>query len=366
MEILRAQGLDFVATYPCAKFQSLYNLMHASFRCVGVAKEEEGVGICAGASLTGAKPAMLIQSTGLGNMINALCSLTLTYQLPLLVLASWRGKFDETISAQLKLGQSIPALLKSIDSPPHIIETKNDLPKVAQAASKAFDSQTLQVVLLSPFLWEQDSPSQPLTEWGSTTHSSRTPMKLPPLTSGLHTRYELIKTSIPFLEGKIVVSNIGYPSRELYQLRHQPSNFYMLGSLGLASSIGLGIAMCTPRNVVVIDGDGSILANLGSLATIAHVAPPNLTILAVDNGVHGSTGNQPTATSSCVDLAATVKGLGFHQVYRGSTSKQLKSIFKELGSGLNFVHIPSRPGNADVPIIPLTPLEIKQQFMKLV
>jgi sulfopyruvate decarboxylase beta subunit len=365
-DLLADAGIDLFATYPCAKFQALFNLVHSQFSSVGVTKEEEGVGICAGASLAGAKPAMLIQSTGLGNMINALCSLTLTYQLPLLLLASWRGKFNETISAQLKLGQSIPALLESIQSPPLIIETRKDLPKIEEAAHEAFGDQKLQIVLLSPLLWEHDAPSPLLSERVFVHKNHIIPIELPPRPPGLLTRYELIKASLPFLKDKLVVSNIGFPSREFYQLCHQPSNFYMLGSLGLASSIGLGITMCSSREVAVIDGDGSLLANLGSLATIANVAPSNLTILAIDNGVHGSTGNQPTATSSCVDLAESVKGLGFRKVYRASTAKQLRIIFNELNSRPNFVHILAQPGNEDVPVIPLTPLEIKQQFMKSV
>ncbi|MFX1566444.1 MAG: sulfopyruvate decarboxylase subunit alpha [Promethearchaeota archaeon] len=365
-ETLREVGTDFFVTYPCVKFQSLYNLIQTSFLSIGITKEEEGVGICAGASLSGAKPAMLIQSTGLGNMINALCSLTLTYQLPLLVLASWRGKFNETIPAQIKLGKSLPALLEAISGPPVVIESRKDLPKIEIAAQKAFGLQTLQVVLLSPLLWESDSKSQPPTNQKPVPPHSQPTLELSPRTHGLLTRYEILKASSLFLKNKFVVSNIGYPSRELYQVCHQPTNFYMLGSLGLASSIGLGIAIRTSKPVVVIDGDGSLLSNLGSLATIAQVAPKRFTILAIDNGVHGSTGNQPTATSFDVDLAETAKGLGFQQVYRGSTAAGLRKIFKDLGSGPHFIHIPAKPGNADVPVIPLTPLEIKQQFMNMI
>ncbi len=366
MGVLKEEGIDFFVTYPCEKFQSLYNLIHVNFRSIGVTKEEEGVGICAGASLVGSKPAMLIQSTGLGNMVNALCSLTLTYQLPLLILASWRGMYEETIPAQLKLGQSIPALLEAIQVQHHVIETRKDLIQISNVARKAYETQTPQVVLLSPLLWESNSITQPPAKLESSTQQPNTAIELPPLVPGSLTRYEIIKASLPFLKEKIVVSNIGYPSRELYQLEHQPTNFYMLGSLGLASSIGLGNAMGSPRKVVVIDGDGSLLANLGSLATIAHVASPNLTILAIDNGVHGSTGNQPTVTGSCVDLAKTAQGLGLHQVYRGFTGEHLNEILDSLGSGPNFVHIPAQPGNAEVSTIPLSPIEIKRQFMEAV
>ncbi|MFX1565458.1 MAG: sulfopyruvate decarboxylase subunit alpha [Promethearchaeota archaeon] len=363
-KILQREGVNFAATYPCAKFQSLYNQIHNSFYTIGLTKEEEGVGLCAGASLVGSKPVMLIQSTGLGNMVNALCSLTLTYKLPLVILASWRGRFEEKISAQLRLGQSIPPLLKAINIKSYIIEKRKDLPLIPTAIQEAYSSDNLQVVLLSPLLWDEYSSQMDVFP----TAGPRTITKVrdfPSISASL-TRYEIIKASLPFLKDKVVICNIGFPSRELYQLGHQSTNFYMLGSLGLASSIGLGIAACSSRNVVVIDGDGSLLANLGSLATIAQVSPQNLTILAIDNGVHGSTGNQPTATSSCADLALTASGLGFQRVYRAASLDQLGGVYENLSLGPNFVHIPALPGNTDVPIIPLSPIAIKNQFMKAV
>ena len=114
------------------------------------------------------------------------------------------------------------------------------------------------------------------------------------LISASLTRYDIIKIIAPYLEGKVVVSNLGWPSKELYAIKHQPSNFYMLGSMGMATPIGLGIALTSKKEVVVIDGDGSLLMNPGTLATAASLAPKNLTILAIDNGAYGSTGNQPT------------------------------------------------------------------------
>ena len=93
------------------------------------------------------------------------------------------------------------------------------------------------------------------------------------------------------------MSNLGWPSKELYAVKHQPSNFYMLGSMGMVTPIGLGIALSSSKDVIVIDGDGSLLMNPGTLATAASLAPKNLTILAIDNGAYGSTGNQPTLAS---------------------------------------------------------------------
>jgi sulfopyruvate decarboxylase beta subunit len=158
-----------------------------------------------------------------------------------------------------------------------------------------------------------------------------------------------------------VVSNLGWPSKELYAVKHQPSNFYMLGSMGMATPLGLGIALTSSKEVVVIDGDGSLLMNPGTLATAAASAPKNLTIIAIDNGAYGSTGNQPTLASSCVDLEQVARGFGFRETVKVSTEKEVIGIMKQQRQGPAFIHVLAVPGNKDVPNIPVHHLEIKQQ-----
>ncbi len=162
------------------------------------------------------------------------------------------------------------------------------------------------------------------------------------------------------LADELVICNLGYPSRELYALKDKVTHFYMLGSMGLASSIGLGLALAQPRKVVVIDGDGSLLMNLGSLATIANHAPENYLLVVLDNQCYGSTGCQLTATSRAADLAAIATGAGVCDVRRAGTIGGVRSGVH--GSGVLVVTVD--PGNADVPIIDMEPVEIKRRFMR--
>jgi sulfopyruvate decarboxylase subunit beta len=181
------------------------------------------------------------------------------------------------------------------------------------------------------------------------------------------TRYDILRIIAPYLESKVVVSNLGWPSKELYALKHQPSNFYMLGSMGMATPIGLGIAMTSSKEVVVIDGDGSLLMNPGTLATAAALAPRNLTIIAIDNNAYGSTGNQPTLTGSCVDLEAVARGFGIRNTVKAASEEQIVEVMKKPRSGVTFIHLLAIPGNKDVPNIPLHHLEIKisvQEFLR--
>jgi sulfopyruvate decarboxylase subunit beta len=117
-----------------------------------------------------------------------------------------------------------------------------------------------------------------------------------------------------------VVTIMGAVAVELYSLGHRPNFFYLEHAMGLASSMGLGIALAQPdRKVVVIDGDGSVLMNLGGLTTLARYAPPNLAHLVFDNESLLSVGGFPTATSTGSDLAAIARGAGIAdaQMVRG-------------------------------------------------
>jgi sulfopyruvate decarboxylase subunit beta len=140
----------------------------------------------------------------------------------------------------------------------------------------------------------------------------------------------------------------------------------MLGSMGLASPIGLGISLFTQKKVVVIDGDGSLLMNLGALSTIAREKPSNLTVLAIDNGVHGSTGNQLTATACGADLEVVARGLGFERTFKETDPRRLLPLLQDLLEGPNFVHIIAKAGNSEAPNVPLTPDEIKNNVMEAI
>jgi sulfopyruvate decarboxylase subunit beta len=162
--------------------------------------------------------------------------------------------------------------------------------------------------------------------------------------------------------GALLISNIGYPSRELFSVKDRPENFYMLGSMGLASSIGLGLALARPeRKVMVLDGDGSVLMNLGTLATIAHHAPENYLLVILDNGCYGSTGSQPTCTYLGTDLFALAKAAGVKKVGLVERAEDLAEVF--FGHEV-VVIVKVEEGNASVPIIGLSPEEIIERFIR--
>jgi sulfopyruvate decarboxylase subunit beta len=160
----------------------------------------------------------------------------------------------------------------------------------------------------------------------------------------------------------LLVCNIGFPSRELFSVKDRPENFYMLGSMGLASSIGLGLALARPeRKVMVLDGDGSVLMNLGTLATIAHYAPENYLLVILDNCCYGSTGSQPTCTHLGTDLFALAKAAGVKKVGLVERAEDLAPAL--LGHEV-VVIVKVEEGNVPVPIIGLSPEEIIERFIR--
>jgi phosphonopyruvate decarboxylase/sulfopyruvate decarboxylase subunit beta len=140
---------------------------------------------------------------------------------------------------------------------------------------------------------------------------------------------EALAVVVPLLRDELVVHANGFISRESFNFSDRPGNFYMIGSMGLASSIALGVALNRPdRRVVVFDGDGNVLMNLGSLALIGATQPPNLLHVVFDNEAYGSTGNQRTISAQ-VELAEIARASGYKRVQRVDTETALQATAQE-------------------------------------
>ena len=164
-----------------------------------------------------------------------------------------------------------------------------------------------------------------------------------------------------------IISANGFISRDLFSISDTRPDFYMIGSMGLASSIGLGIALKDPgKKVFVFDGDGNILMNLGSLTTIGSLKPKNLVHVVFDNSIHESTGSQPTNTNF-VSIEKIAKACNYNYTFTVKTKnnfeKVLRKIKKLKGPIMIVVKIQQSNGKKSARIN-YEPIEIKERFMQ--
>ena len=164
-----------------------------------------------------------------------------------------------------------------------------------------------------------------------------------------------------------MVCNIGLPSQELHNLGDRDNFFYMLGTMGLSSSIGFGLAMNQPQTVIAIDGDGSVLMNLGTLPTIANNQVPNFILLIIDNGSYGSTGDQKTYAGMRTSLADVARACGCDRVVECAAEDTAAEVKAALEAKQATVIVSKcESGNIKVPVIGMDPVMIKERFMATV
>lgn len=145
-------------------------------------------------------------------------------------------------------------------------------------------------------------------------------------------RHEAIEIICQYIrKHDLIISTTGNLSRELFIIADSPQIFYMMGSMGLASSIGLGLAICCPNSrIMVIEGDGSIIMNMGSMATIGHYAPNNLIHIVLDNEIYESTGGQPSV-SKTANLDKVAEDVGYKMVQKITSESELREMFEKIG-----------------------------------
>ena len=180
-------------------------------------------------------------------------------------------------------------------------------------------------------------------------------------------RFDLTKRLVAQLKrDEAVIGGIGNANFDLWASGQRPQNFYMLGSMGLAIPIALGVAIAQPhRHVIALEGDGSLLMQLGCLATVAERAPKNLTIVVWDNGIYQITGSQPTASAAATDLVAVARGAGIVSSAwafdEADFDRLAASALKGQGPSLIAARIDNKPAVATTD---RDPVQIRERFMR--
>jgi phosphonopyruvate decarboxylase len=361
----KMRGLSFFTGVPCSFLTPLINRVISDEKSdyVGATSEGEAVGIAAGAWLAGRENAMMCQNSGLGNAVNPLTSLNHPFRIPTLLIVTWRAGPETPDEPQHELmGRITPSLLEVMTIPHRPFPTAEE--EVDGALDEAFQH-----------MGEHGTPFAFIMAKNSVAAETLTPPPAkPPPPGNCHdlstggqraSRVQALERLLEIIPHQAaVIATTGKCGRELFTLADRPQHLYQVGSMGCAGAMGLGVAINSEHTVVVLDGDGAALMKLGSLATIGAQAPRNLVHVLLDNGVHDSTGGQPTVSPG-VDFSAIAIACGYPKAHR---CDDLEGFGQALagawrGRGPHFIHMRIAPGSmAKLGRPTLAPATIARRF----
>ena len=365
LEAAAANGVDFFTGVPCSFLTSLINglVSDPARQYVGAASEGEAVAIAAGAWLAGRGTAVMCQNSGLGNAVNPLTSLNTPFRIPTLLVVTWRGQPGLNDEPQHTLmGRITQDLIGLMGFEQAQFPADADAVQPALAAAKAAMERTgLPYAMVVPqgTLADAtlDQPRRTVPPPGTRLDLSAGGER-PARSAVLERVLAAAPDTLP------IVVTTGKAGRELFTLADRPQHLYQVGSMGCASPMGLGIALCTGRRTLVLDGDGAALMKLGSFATIGAYAPDGLVHVLLDNGVHDSTGGQATVSEG-VDFAGVALACGYRAAFVCDDVAGFDTAFAQAlaATGPVLVHARIRPGSMTKLGRPtVAPHEVAQRF----
>jgi len=368
-DALDGHGFDFFAGVPCSLIEDLIATLetHPRLPYVATPREDVAVGMAAGAWFGGQRPAVLMQNSGLGTSLNALASLALMYGLPALLVVTWRGHGGKDAPEHVLMGEISPRLLELLGIPHRVLTADSLEADLAWAVSVMDRAMQPVALLVPPKIVETGKAHARSTSEGKRTAERAGPRRetaLPQTLAPSLSRLDALAAARKPLGREPVLHANGYICRESFSLGDRPENFYMIGSMGLASAIGLGLTLAREETATVIfDGDGNLLMNLGILPLVAARAPRRLVHVVFDNEVYGSTGNQRTISAE-VRLDRLADSAGYRSVAAVTKSADItEAVGAALASdGPHFILVKVTPEQTEAPRIPYTPNELRDRF----
>ena len=324
------------------------------------ANEGNAIALAAGHHLaTGTYPVVYMQNSGLGNAVNPLLSLSdkEVYSIPTHLIIGWRGMPSVKDEPQhIKQGRVTPAMLEAMEIPYVVLDNDENiaLTQLKEAYNHLSEYQRPYALVVPPQTFSTYFPTHTIDE------------KQYELTR--EEAIQLIVQSIP--KHTLIVSTTGMTSRELYEYRvatnsSHEQDFLVVGSMGHASQIALGIAQAEKtKTVLCLDGDGAVLMHMGSLAIVGEQSPENYIHIVLNNGVHDSVGGQHVASRS-IDLISIATACGYKAAIRVETKKELTEVLAKKNPKPMLVEVMTRKGSRKELGRPKTsPLENKQHFVE--
>lgn len=364
----KAQGFRTWAGVPCSFLTPFINSVidDGEMNYISSANEGDAVATATGAALAGQPAVAMMQNSGLGNAISPLSSLNWVFRIPLLLIITLRGEPGLQDEPQHELmGQVTGKLLDQLQIPwDWFPRSADEVEGALTVANWQMERTGLPYALVmrkgsvdKAGLKSHWSPESRARAFAGDQFCSGEPelSRRQALTAVVE------QTSV---EDSVVIGTTGYTGRELFAIADRPNHFYMVGSMGCASSLGLGLSLALPeKKVLIADGDGAALMRMGNLATIGAYGRENFRHLVLDNTVHESTGGQSTV-SPAVSFAAVAKACGYPEANEGLAMADLES-FLQAKTGPALLHLKTRRGVPEgLPRPDVSPRQVKQRLMR--
>jgi len=369
MDLMTEKGFGPYVGVPCSFLKPLinYTIDREDIEYIAANNEGEAVAIASGAYLAGKHPVVMFQNSGLGNAINPLTSLNYIFKIPLLLIVTWRGEPGLKDEPQHELmGQITFDLLKSVRVKCDQFPASDD--EIENKLADAIDYIT-QTSLPYAFIMRRDAVDKyELQSHRNAPFISGKRLDGENLENPILERREAIAIVADLIrEMGLIISTTGKISRELFYHADKTNQFYVVGSMGCASSIALGLALYQPdKKVIVLDGDGAALIRLEAMASIGHYRPPNLLHVILDNESHESTGGQATF-SPTVQFTDIAVACGYQSSVKIFSAEKLADTIRRclVERGPHLVHVKVKRGsdpNLGRPTV--SPVQVKERFMK--
>ena len=364
----RALGFAIWAGVPCSFLTPFINRVidDPAMQYISSANEGDAVATASGAALGGRPAVAMMQNSGLGNAISPLSSLNWVFRIPILLIITLRGEPGLADEPQHELmGQVTADLLDTLQVAWGWFPTRSGDVEPALAEACRHMHQTAR-----PYAFIMRKGSVAPVKLASRWQGPRAPWvydgeMLAPEQARL-SRNEALRRVVDHTDEDrdVLIGTTGYTGRELFAIADRPNHLYMVGSMGCASSFGLGLSLAVPeRNVFVLDGDGAALMRMGNFATVGAYGGANFRHLLLDNGVHESTGAQATVSGS-VSFAAIASACAYAAAAESVDGADIISLVQS-DAGPSLLHMRIRTGvPPGLPRPDVSPAEAGRRLMR--
>ncbi len=370
VEAARELGFSRYTGVPCSFLTPFINYVinDDSLEYVSSANEGDALATAAGAAIGGQRSIVMMQNSGLGNAVSPITSLSYVFRIPFLIIATHRGKPDEKDEPQHELmGQITKELFDTMQVPWEIFpKTVEEIAPALKRADEYMkkEQRPYAFIMEKGTVSPQSLKKNPVKNISTRKNEYRSSHNPDALITNRNNALQRIVEHTP-VEKTLLIATTGFTGRELFAVDDRVNHIYMVGSMGCASSLGLGIALARPDlKVVVIDGDGAGLMRMGNFATLGSYAGNNLIHILLDNEVHDSTGSQATVAGN-INFAKIAEATGYSVSLTGNEQKLIDELFSLEGhDGPVFGHLKISSGTIEnLPRPDVTPNEVLTRLM---